>query len=236
MEVKTVRSYRPYDKVFVVNYNKHATTAIHHMFKVNDFKCYHGNNWWRHRGRDRAEKLVERFDVLSDGSPRHDMPDGLDWLISRYPDARFILPKRSIYTWCTSRFLHGYRMKRRRNSTIDAWMWAWPASPDLTEKWTNHLIRHVSNVLAAFESCGDRLWVVDIESPEWESRIRKDFHLDTIDDKNRNVTPEVDQRVLETVHGAVIGSSKINIHDIEIYYEDMIVKACELHGINTNMM
>jgi len=222
-----------YDKVFVVNFNKHATTAIHHMFGVNGLKCYHGVHWWRQRGKHVAERIVDSHDVLSDGSPQ--MVKGeLQWLVDMYPQSRFILPVRSLCRWVISRFLHGDRMRKMWPDKIDSWMWAYPPSLDRVNKWSDQLYRHVTNVFHMMQKHADRLWVVDIENPDWEQYVREQFDLQVKDQQHRNITADNEQ-FMRQIHEILYHEDSPMVSAGE-QYDKMLREMCKQHGYNTNLL
>ena len=226
MEVRT------YDKVFVVGFNKHATTAIHQLFHINDFKCYHGVNWWKHRAGSKAIEIVHQHDVLSDGSPQL-IRGELQWLVDKYPDSRFIFPVRDLTDWIISRFCHGIRMRQHAPKNIDAWMWAYPFSVDKAKKWVRQINIHIANVFELLKKQPERLWVIDIDSPDWQKFVMDDFLLPIPDKKRRNITPNMIHTV-EKIQ-TMLQRSNFDFQNSNTKYRELITDRCIEHGYNTNM-
>lgn len=88
-------------KVFVIGYNKSATTSIHHLFLHLGFNSYHSARW-----RSCDPKLLKPFDCLGDGPP-----DDLELIDATYPKSKFILQVRDLGEWLYSRLSHIEREK-----------------------------------------------------------------------------------------------------------------------------
>ena len=227
------------DKIFVVNYNKHATTAIHHMFRINDYRGHHGVNWWINRGGSQAKKIIEKHDICSDGHPTSHAGE-LDWLLEQYPDCKFILPVRCLRAWVISRFRHGQRMydgwKSGRIKNPSAWEWAYPADAEKVKQWLEQINQHVENVFMSMRMCPERLWVVEINNTNnWEQYIREEFKLTTIDSKRRNITPR-DERLHSKLNSLVDNIDGLCVDTLSGEYQDMLVSQCKQYKFNTNLI
>lgn len=91
-------------KVFVVGFNKSATTSLHTLFQRFGLKSYHSGEW-----RDCEDmELLNRFDCFSSGYVKnHDTLDKL------FPGSKFILQLRDLKSWVYSRLAHIQRQKEQ---------------------------------------------------------------------------------------------------------------------------
>jgi hypothetical protein len=93
-------------KVFVIGFNKSASTSLHHLFESLNLPSYHGVKWRKHDD----PRFLKKYDCFSDGIPR-DLPT-LDRL---FPSSRFILNVRDLGSWVYSRLAHIERAKNAGN-------------------------------------------------------------------------------------------------------------------------
>ena len=137
-----------FDKIFVIGFNKTATTTIHHLFEVNNLKSQHTDKKWD----------LENFTCFSDNGNQRNYPE----LYSTYPNSIFILNVRKLNDWLLSRFKHGYNI-----STEKPINWAYPPTTDLCIEWIQSREEHHLNILNFFKDKPHRLIVISIDNDNW---------------------------------------------------------------------
>ena len=78
-----------YSKIFVIGFNKTASSTLHKLFKVNNLKSQHTTNW-----------DLPNYDCFSDNGNLNDFKK----LDNLYKDSIFILNTRNLTNWLSSRF------------------------------------------------------------------------------------------------------------------------------------
>lgn len=153
-----------YDKIFVVGFNKTATTTFHALFEANDLSSQHSREW--------------DDDVYTCFS------DGMLWLNKikrlklKHPNSIFILNIRPLRAWLLSRFRHGLRMNQA---------WAYPCTSQLCITWINNREEYYNQVLEWFKGAPDRLIIVDITNPNWMQYISEILDFKQTDIPSENV-------------------------------------------------
>lgn len=104
-----------YNKIFIIGFNKTATTTLHRTFKSNNFKSVH---WDKGRIDDELKKYNDGFlgtyennDVFSD-SPF--IQKNFKKFYKKYPNSLFILNYRNKNDWICSRLNHMINHRNRR--------------------------------------------------------------------------------------------------------------------------
>ena len=158
-----------YAKIFVIGFNKTASTTLHKLFKVNNLKSQHTTNW-----------DLANYECFSDNGNLNDFKklDGL------YKDSIFILNTRNLTNWLSSRFKHGHRqcerLKRNKN-------WAYPCTPELALEWIKERETYYLQVLDYFKDRPNKLIVLSIEHLNWKQFISGELGMVNKEFKNRNV-------------------------------------------------
>lgn len=158
-----------YDKIFVIGFNKTATSTFHNIFIKNNLSSLHTSNWYN----------IAKFKCFSDNGDLHDFKN----LYKLYPNSIFILNIRSIDKWLISRFKHGFRNylnKKEEN-------WAYPFTPEKCEKWINDREKHHLELLSFFKDKPEKLLIVNIEKKKWIYDFIKFFNFKNIKYDSKNV-------------------------------------------------
>lgn len=158
-----------YSKIFVIGFNKTASTTLHKLFRTNDLKSQHATDW-----------DLSNYDCFSDNGNLHDFKQ----LNNLYKDAIFILNTRNLTNWLISRFKHGHRQSERLNRNKN---WAYPCTSELASQWINDRELYYSQVLEYFKDIPDKLIILSIEDPNWKQFISDELGIHNNDFKNRNV-------------------------------------------------
>ena len=158
-----------YAKIFVIGFNKTASTTLHKLFKVNNLKSQHATNW-----------DTSNYDCFSDNGNLNDFKQ-LDTL---YKDAIFILNTRNLTNWLSSRFKHGHRQQERLQRDKN---WAYPCTPELALQWIKDRETYYLQVLDYFKDRPNKLIILSIEHPNWKKFISEELGIVNKDFQNRNV-------------------------------------------------
>jgi hypothetical protein len=136
-------------KVFVIGFNKTASTSLHYLFMSLKLKSYHGPKWRKHNDIE----LLQKYDCFSDGTPRD-----LAELDRSFPGSRYILNVRDLEGWIYSRLAH---IERRKEKGIPTRSPTW----DNTEYAIKHWIQTRNNyhlfVLSYFSNRPEDILVVN---------------------------------------------------------------------------
>jgi hypothetical protein len=144
-------------KIFAIGFNKTATTTIHNFFRFNGFKSLHSANNWR----------FNLFQCFSDNGNLQDFRK----LYEKYPNSIFILNTRRLDKWIKSRGKH-YEFSR----------WSRPGKKypdeDLYRKWIVKRQKHYKEVLEFFQKDPSRLYIINIDAPNWLNYMATTFNLE----------------------------------------------------------
>jgi hypothetical protein len=158
-----------YAKIFVIGFNKTASTTIHKLFKLNKLKSQHATRW-----------DLSNYDCFSDNGNLNDFRQ----LDNLYKDAIFILNTRNLTNWLISRFKHGHRHHERLNQDNN---WAYPCTPELALQWIGERETYYLQVLDYFKDRPHKLIILSIEPPNWKQFISDELEIVNKDFQNRNV-------------------------------------------------
>ena len=158
------------NKIFVIGFNKTATTTFHNIFLKNNLKSQHSNKW-----------NLQKFDCFSDNI---EMNDNFKILYNKYPDADFILNTRTLKKWIISRFKHGNAIAIKNKKFKKNW--AWPPTEELVKKWIIERETYYSDVLNFFKDKPNKLLIINIDQPNWEEFLYShfNFQIKNIDPQN----------------------------------------------------
>lgn len=158
-----------YNKIFVIGFNKTATTTIHKLFIKNNLTSQHNGNSWD----------LDSYQCFSDNGNLTNFQE----LDKKYPNSIFILNTRKLNKWIISRFKHGLRQSENKNRPN----WAWPCTTELANKWINDREKHYLNLLEYFKNRPHKLIIVSIEKSDWTQFITSQLNLQNYDFEPRNV-------------------------------------------------
>jgi len=158
-------------KIFVIGYNKCASSTIHNLFVQNGYKSYH--HGCQHKIRKWTD-ILDDYTVFLDIAPNIIL---IDELHKKYKNSLFILNTRPLDKWLISRAEHGVRgyIQNRKHAFF-------PLSEELIISWTNSRNNHNMNILKYFKDTPDNLVVMNIDNKNWI-----DFVTDTLELKNKDI-------------------------------------------------
>jgi hypothetical protein len=162
------------EKVFVVGLNKTATTSMHKLFMRNGLNSCHIPNWVD-RINDPKDTEIQAYQCYSDGYAHN-----FEEIAQQYPNAVFILTTRSLRAWVISRFKHGYATLNapfRTQEELGKYNWAYPPAKDKMISWIETRTKHHHSVLTYFKNQPSRLFLVNIEQPNWEGFVGQKLDL-----------------------------------------------------------
>ena len=139
-------------KIFVIGFNKTATTTFHKLFLVNKLKSQHATPW-----------NPDMFQCFSDNGNMNNFKQ----LDKNYPDATFILNVRSLDKWLKSRIAHGYHEYLKNKEPN----WGYPCNISKCKSWIEAREKHHSELLEYFKDRPHKLIIVNIEKDNWEQYI-----------------------------------------------------------------
>ena len=143
-----------WEKVFVIGFNKTATSNFHKLF------CHFGLRSQHHY----ANWDLDNFDCFSDNGDLQDT----EFLKKNFPNALFILNTRRLDRWLLSRAIHCCPDEFGNFKS-----WGWPPTTELFARWILDRNFHFNKILSMFSDCPERLAVVDIEEPHWQKSVAK---------------------------------------------------------------
>lgn len=158
-----------YAKIFVIGFNKTASTTLHKLFKVNNLKSQHATSW-----------DLENYDCFSDNGNLNNFRQ----LDNQYKDAIFILNTRNLTKWLISRFKHGHRQCERLQRNTN---WAYPCTPELALQWIKDRETYYLQVLDYFKDRPHKLIIVSIDHDNWKQFLSAELGIVNKDFQNRNV-------------------------------------------------
>jgi hypothetical protein len=139
-------------KIFVIGFNKTATTTLHNLFLANKLKSQHDTIW-----------QPNKFKCFSDNGDLNKFKK----LDRKYPGATFILNVRSLDKWLKSRILHCYSFYLKNNKPN----WGYPCSNFMCKSWIEAREKHYLELLEHFKNRPHKLIIVNIEKDNWETYI-----------------------------------------------------------------
>ena len=139
-------------KIFVIGFNKTATTTFHNLFLANKLKSQHATIW-----------QPNQFKCFSDNGNLNNFKK----LDRKYPGATFILNVRSLDKWLKSRILHCYSFYLKSNKPN----WGYPCSMEMCKSWIELRQTHHLKILEHFKNRPCKLIIVNIEKDNWEQYI-----------------------------------------------------------------
>lgn len=164
-----------YSKIFVIGFNKTATTTFHHLFMKVGLSSYHSTDW---------ENKIDTFQCFSDGDSHIKENHQMNFknLETQYPKALFILNTRELEPWLLSRAKHGMWVMRK-NSIFE-----WPPTTQEYKSWISKRIYHHNNVLNYFQDKTEKLLVVNTDSYDWIEFVANHIGFQSIEYFKTNVS------------------------------------------------
>lgn len=153
-----------YEKIFVIGFNKTATSTFQWLFQENDLRTQHVSRW-----------DVPYYTCFADNGDRNDFKK----LDENYPNSLFILNVRPLRDWLISRFKHGLREKSPN--------WAHPYSIEKCNKWFSDREKHHGELLSHFQSSPDKLIVINTNKPSWQNYVADFIGLKKRKVRSRNI-------------------------------------------------
>lgn len=180
-------------KIFVIGFNKTATTTFHNIFVRNGLKSLHHPIW------DNFD-----YDAYSDFGGRKIFKK----LDRRFDDSIFILNTRNIDDWLLSRFKHGLKLKNKFKHSKNM---AYPYSEKLIDRWLRNREKYHSDILKHFEINPTKLIIVDVSKPEWVKYLcdQLEFKVYRVSSGNVRITNndyEEHQNILNMVNNYIINN------------------------------
>ena len=164
-------------KIFVIGFNKTATTTFHILFQANGRKSYHGKQWVAN---------FHEYDCFSDIDSQFDMLEHY----TKFPDAIYILNTRKLKDWIRSRFQYAkqYNMK-----------WGTPPSVELATKWIQMWEAKYTQILAFFQDKPSKLILVNIDIPNWMEFVSNILEFEKKEVQSINVSPIINDSTIVQV-------------------------------------
>ena len=153
-----------YEKIFVIGFNKTATSTFQWLFQENGLRTQHFSKW-----------DVPNYTCFGDNGDKNNFKK----LDENYPNSLFILNVRPLRDWLISRFKHGLRQKSPN--------WAHPYSIEKCSKWLSDREKHHGELLSHFQSSPDKLIVINTNKQGWQNYVADFIGLKKREVKNRNV-------------------------------------------------
>ena len=167
-------------KIFVIGFNKTATSTFHKLFLINGLKSQHSSEWNHYK-----------YNCFSDNGPMNDFKK----LYKYYPNATFILNTRCLKDWLISRFKHGYNEYLENNINN----WAYPTTVDKAKLWIIKRENYYKEVLEFFEMNPQKLIIVNIDNKNWIDFISDILNLEIRNVKPQNVSNKLDNKIIKEV-------------------------------------
>ena len=206
-----------YEKIFVIGFNKTATSTFHELFKQNGLSSQHiggGNNW-----------NIDKYQCFSDGGNLNNFKD----LYLKYTNSIFILNVRNLEDRIISSYKH-CEVKKVKYS------WAWPPSEKLTRGFIDTKERYYLEVLKFFEKDPKRLIIVSINEKDWIKYIASKLKLKKNSIKSKNIRDKCDRLnlILDVVNKTFdnLQYNNLDISNILLHNRELSKKYIKLYDNN----
>jgi hypothetical protein len=159
------------NKIFVIGFNKTATTTLHKLFEINSLRSTHNNIW-----------DINKYDCFSDSNKEIFY---FQKLYELYPESIFILNTRSLRNWIKSRIYHNYLVVRKPKVPLHVKQIRHNMLNNLDIKCPEFILirkQHYDNILDFFKDKKKQLIIVDIEKSNFI-----EFICDKLNFKNNNI-------------------------------------------------
>lgn len=169
-----------FEKVFVIGFNKTATSTFHVLFRKNGLTSQHDGSRWD----------LNQFQCFSDNGNLRDW-----WAyVDDHVAAIYILNTRPVGSWIVSRAKHCY---------VEKLNWGYPPTVGLYRNWILERNAYYLNVIRFFQSNPGRLLIVDISEPNWLEYICSRLDLEYFDLEINSGSRDVPQSHLDVVEEMV---------------------------------
>lgn len=185
------------NKIFVIGFNKTATSTFHQLFLANKKKSQHGDIW-----------NTQKYDCFSDNP---EMPENnYKNLYEKYPDAKFILNTRCLNSWLLSRAVHCEALKQN---------WGYPLTDKLLSEWIDERNEKHLEIINFFKDKSNKLIIVNIEKDGWMNFIKQEFNFKNDLTKKYNTAKKINKDKINNFQ-KMIEKTFINKKLPKEYYED----------------
>jgi hypothetical protein len=178
-----------WEKVFVIGFNKTATSSFHRLFCDLGLRSQHSCSKW----------LVDSFDCFSDNGDLQDV----EILKIKFPNSLFILNTRGLEKWIFSRARHC-----SPDELGNFRSWGWPPTSDLFVNWILDRNYYFNKILVLFRDCPERLVIVSVEKPFWQQFVANilgfDFEGQILDNIGKNISEEHEILIQKSLNKAFL--------------------------------
>jgi hypothetical protein len=194
-------------KIFVIGFNKTATSSFHALFNLLGINSVHTDK--------PVMEIIDNYEAFTDGYHLK-----FTDYFNKYPDSLFILNTRPIKKWLISRYKH---------AVTEDWRdcWCWPVSENLTNIWINEREYHFKNVLEFFKEKSKQLVILNIEKKGWENFVvnflQKKYDVDDLKIvENKTIESKISKELIDLINFNVNKCLKDNDYDEnEILLKDL---------------
>ena len=202
-------------KIFVIGFNKTGTSSIQKILKMYNINSIHSTT--------PVLEIIDQYDAFCDGIHTN----FIDYF-NKYPNSLFILNTRPLGKWLISRYKHA----KGRNYIKS---WCWPITTERTNKWINDRQQHYKNVFNFFKKRPHQLFVVNIESENWQFelvrflKLKKTIKYETANPNNihRNIIRE--ESIDETLLNEIIINVNNSLSIKNYQFNDLLCKGLDLN-------
>lgn len=167
-------------KIFVIGFNKTATSTFHQLFLSNGLKSQHGGVW-----------KTDKYDCLSDNPELNNYKE----LYKNYPNSIFILNTRGLYSWLLSRAMHCEYHKQT---------WGYPLTKKLVSKWIDNRYKKYVEILDFFKDSPEKLIIVNIEKDNWLPFIMKKLGIKKLPHKKYNTAKKMSPKKKKELESIIL--------------------------------
>lgn len=173
-----------YDKIFVIGFNKTATTTFSALFKKLGLTSIHSTNWTK-------ENRLEILQCFTDGYKHTQEKDPTYFknLEKLYPNSLFILNVRNLTFWLLSRSKQGIWLNSISGKNTKTY---WPPTIKRYNTWINQRKKHHAAVLEYFKNTPQKLLIVNVDKKDWISFVASHIGKDFTKTLKRNVSSQID--------------------------------------------
>lgn len=204
-----------YDKIFVIGFNKTATSSFHKLFIVNDLSSQHGGTW-----------NLNSHVCFSDNPEKNNFKE----CYKKYPNSLFILNTRPTFDWIKSRINHVKYFKD---------MWAINPTNKKISFWINQRNQHHLDILNFFKDKKEKLLIIDINHKNWQNFLCKYLKIDISNvDINKNLSKVTKNESIKTHNFVENYIKKFNIKLNYLLHSDIKIenKLLKLYKSNINII
>lgn len=185
-------------KIFVIGFNKTATSTFHQLFLSNGLKSQHEGVW-----------QIDKYDCFSDNPELNNYKE----LYKNYPNSIFILNTRGLYSWLLSRAMHCEYRKQT---------WGYPLTKNLVSNWIDNRYKTYLEILNFFKDTPGKLIIVNIEKEDWLPFIMEKLGIKKFPHKKYNTARKMAPKKKKELESIILGT----LHDKNIpkkYHNDILI-------------